>query len=235
VLERLNLTNKKSFSVTDNDIWLRDKNESIDMVIKASTMNSTATVFYDLIFFEFYGQEKLNRQIKASKAILRDNYWELTNVKILDNNLKPEIKSKPIIIKQLDVPTSLTNEQITDSFADPRVISIYSIKQFISRLEMSGYSAARHKLFFLTELSRPIFFTAMLLIAAMFLLGNESKYPKGIKIFMCLFIGFLLFSIQKIFESFALTEEVPLVLVAFGPSTLAILIFSGILLHIEDG
>ncbi len=170
VLERLNLTNKNSFSVSDNDIWLRDKNESIDMVIKASTMNSTATVFYDLIFFEFYGQEKLNRKIKASKAILRDNFWELTNVKILDNNLRPEIKSKPITIKQLDVPTSLTNEQITDSFADPRVISIYSIKQFISRLEMSGYSAVRHKLFFLTELSRPIFFTAMLLIAAMFLL-----------------------------------------------------------------
>ena len=70
VLERLNLTNKNSFSVSDNDIWLRDKNESIDMVIKASTMNSTATVFYDLIFFEFYGQEKLNRKIKASKAIL---------------------------------------------------------------------------------------------------------------------------------------------------------------------
>ena len=114
-------------------------------------------------------------------------------------------------------------------------ISIYSINQFISRLELSGYSAVRHKLFFLTELSRPIFFTAMLLIAAMFLLGNESKYPKGIKIFMCLFIGFLLFSIQKIFESFALTEEVPLALVAFGPSTFAILIFSGILLHIEDG
>ena len=181
VLERLNLTKKKSFSVSDNDIWLRDKNESIDMVIKASTMNSTATVFYDLIFFEFYGQEKLNRKIKASKAILRDNFWELTNVKILDNNLRPEIKSKPITIKQLDVPTSLTNEQITDSFADPRVISIYSIKQFISRLEMSGYSAVRHKLFFLTELSRPIFFTAMLLIAAMFLLGNESKYSRSIK------------------------------------------------------
>ena len=184
VLERLNLTNKNSFSVSDNDIWLRDKNESIDMVIKASTMNSTATVFYDLIFFEFYGQEKLNRKIKASKAILRDNFWELTDVKILDNNLRPEIKSNPITIKQLDVPTSLTNEQITDSFADPRVISIYSIKQFISRLEMSGYSAVRHKLFFLTELSRPIFFTAMLLIAAMFLLGNESKYSRSIKIFM---------------------------------------------------
>ena len=235
VLERLNLTNKNSFSVSDNDIWLRDKNESIDMVIKASTMNSTATVFYDLIFFEFYGQEKLNRKIKASKAILRDNFWELTDVKILDNNLRPEIKSKPITIKQLDVPTSLTNEQITDSFADPRVISIYSIKQFISRLEMSGYSAVRHKLFFLTELSRPIFFTAMLLIAAIFLLGTESKLSRGIKIFMCLFIGFLLFSIQKIFESFALTEQIPLSLVAFGPSIVAILIFSGILLHIEDG
>ena len=235
VLERFNLTNTKSFSVSDNDIWLRDKNDSIDMVIKASQMNSTATIFYDLIFFEFYGQEKLNRKIKASKAILRKNFWELTDVKILDNTLKPENKSKQITIKQLDIPTSLTNEQITDSFADPRIINIFSIKEFISRLEASGYSATRHKLFFLTELSRPVFFTAMLLIAAMFLLGAENKFSRGIKVFMCLFMGFLLFSIQKIFESFALTEQVPLSLVAFGPSIFAILIFSGIILHIEDG
>ncbi len=235
VLEKYNLTNKNSFSVSDNDIWLRDKNDTIDMVIKASQMNSTATVFYDLIFFEFYGQEKLNRKIRASKAILREKVWELTDVKVLDNNLEPEKKSKPIITKQLNIPTSLTNEQITDSFADPRVINIYSIKQFISRLEASGYSAKRHKLFFLTELSRPIFFTAMLLIVAMFLLGTESKLSRSIQILMCLFIGFLLFSVQKIFETFALTEQVPLSLVAFGPSTFAILIFSGILLHIEDG
>jgi hypothetical protein len=31
---------------------------------------------------------------------------------------------KPITINQLDIPTSLTNEQITDGFADPRVINI---------------------------------------------------------------------------------------------------------------
>ena len=235
VLERFNLTNKNSFSVSENDIWLRDKNDRIDMVIKASQMNSTATVFYDLIFFEFYGQEKLNRKIRASKAILRDSFWELSDVKILDNNLKPEVKSKPITINQLDIPTSLNNEQITDSFADPRVISIYSINQFISRLEASGYAATRHKLFFLTELSKPLFFTAMLLIAAMFLLRTENKLSRGVNIFMCLFIGFLLFSIQKLFESFALTEQVPLFLVAFGPSIFAILIFLGILLHIEDG
>ena len=235
VLERFNLTNKNSFSVSDNDIWLRDKSDRIDMVIKASQMNSTATVFYDLVFFEFYGQERLNRKIRASKAILNETFWELTDVKILDNNLKPENKSKPIIIQQLIIPTSLTNEQITNSFADPRVINIYSIKEFISRLEASGYTATRHKLFFLTELSRPLFFTAMLLIAAMFLLGTESKLSRSIKIFSCLFIGFLLFSIQKIFESYALTEQVPLSIVAFGPSIFAILIFSGILLHIEDG
>lgn len=235
VLERFNLTNKNSFSVSDNDIWLRDKSDSIDMVIKASQMNSTATVFYDLVFFEFYGQEKLNRKIRASKAILNETYWELTDVKILDNNLEPENKSNPIIIKQLVIPTSLTNEQITNSFADPRVINIYSIKEFISRLEASGYTATRHKLFYLTELSRPLFFTSMLLIAAMFLLGTESKLSRSIKIFSCLFIGFLLFSIQKIFESYALTEQVPLSIVAFGPSIFAILIFSGILLHVEDG
>ena len=235
VLERFNLTNNNSFSVSDNDIWLRDKSDSIDMVIKASQMNSTATVFYDLIFFEFYRQEKLNRKIEASKAILRETFWELTDVKIIDNNLKPEARPTPIMINQLDIPTSLTNEQITDSFADPRVISIYSIKQFISRLETSGYTATRHKLFLLTELSRPLFFMAMLLTAAMFLLRTESRSSRGVNVFMCLFVGFLLFSIQKLFESFALAEQVPLLLVAFGPSTFTILILLGVLLHIEDG
>ena len=174
-------------------------------------------------------------QIQTSSYRAIKNGIKIKDVFDIVKTFKAKNKSKPIIIKQLIIPTSLTNEQITNSFADPRVINIYSIKEFISRLEASGYTATRHKLFFLTELSRPLFFTAMLLIAAMFLLGTESKLSRSIKIFLCLFIGFLLFSIQKIFESYALTEQVPLSIVAFGPSIFAILIFSGILLHIEDG
>ncbi|MDC3067793.1 LptF/LptG family permease [Paracoccaceae bacterium] len=235
ILERFNLTNKNSFSVSDNDIWLKDTNDDIDMVIKASQMNATATIFYDLIFFEFYNREELNRKIEATKAILKEGYWELSNVRVSKNDLSCCEGTTDEKINQLDIPTSLTNEQITDSFADPRVISIYSLKEFISRLETSGYTATRHKLFFLTELSRPFFFTAMLLISGMFLIGSESKFPRSVNIFFCLFLGFILFSIQKIFESFALTEQIPLALVAFGPSICAILIFMGIFLHIEDG
>jgi Predicted permeases len=71
LLESFNLTSKNSLSVSDNDIWLRDRGNNIDMVIKASQMNSTATNFYDLVIFEFQSDEKLNRKIKASKALLK--------------------------------------------------------------------------------------------------------------------------------------------------------------------
>ena len=235
LLESFNLTSKNSLSVSDNDIWLRDRGNNSDMVIKASQMNSTATVFYNLVIFEFQGEEKLNRKIKASKALLKDGFWELENVKILKNTPVENKALNLISLESLDIETSLTKEQITDSFADPRVISIYSLNDFIKRLETSGYSALRHKLFFLTELARPIFFTAMLLIAAVFLLKTEKKLNRGISVFFCVFIGFILFSLQKLSESYALTEQVSLQLVAFGPSIASILLLSGILLHIEDG
>ena len=234
-LENFNLVSKNSLSVSDNDIWLRDRGNDSDMVIKSAQMNSTATIFYDLVIFEFQGEEKLNRKIKASKALLKNGFWELKNVTILKS--KPE-KNKPLsIIKidQLDIETSLTKDQIIDSFADPRVISIYSLNHFISRLETSGYSALRHKLFFLTELARPFFFIAMLLTAAVFLLKTDSGLNKSVRVFLSVFVGFILFSLQKLSESFALTEQVSLHLVAFGPSIASIFLLSGILLHIEDG
>ena len=105
----------------------------------------------------------------------RETFWELTDVKIIDNNLKPEARSKPIKMNQLDIRTSLTNEQITDSFADPRVISIYSIKQFISRLETSGYTATRHKLF-LTELAKAdVLFGYVANSSCVFYLGQREN------------------------------------------------------------
>lgn len=235
LLESFNLASKNSLSVSDNDIWLRDRGNNSDMVIKASQMNSTATVFYNLVIFEFQGEEKLNRKIKASKALLKDGFWELENVQILKNAPVENKALNLISLESLDIETSLTKEQITDSFADPRVISIYSLNGFIKRLETSGYSALRHKLFFLTELARPFFFTSMLLIAAVFLIKTESKLNRSVNVFCSVFIGFILFSLQKLSESYALTEQVSLQLVAFGPSIASILLLSGILLHIEDG
>ena len=235
LLESFNLASKNSLSVSDNDIWLRDRGNNSDMVIKSAQMNSTATIFYDLIIFEFQGEEKLNRKIKASKAILKNGFWELENVTILKSKSGENKPLSTLKIDRLDIETSLTKDQIIDSFADPRVISIYSLNNFINRLETSGYSAIRHKLFFLTELARPFFFIAMLLIAAVFLLKTESNLNKSVRVFLSVFIGFLLFSLQKISESFALTEQVSLHLVAFGPSIASIFLLSGILLHIEDG
>jgi lipopolysaccharide export system permease protein len=75
----------------------------------------------------------------------------------------------------------------------------------------------------------------MILISAIFLLQTGGAINKSLSVFFSVFLGFVLFSVQKLSESFALTEQVSLHLVAFGPSIASILLFSGILLHVEDG
>ena len=83
-------------------------------------------------------------QIQTSSYRAIKNGIKIKDVFDIVKTFKTKNKSKPIIIKQLTIPTSLTNEQITNSFADPRVINIYSIKEFISRLEASGYLSLIH-------------------------------------------------------------------------------------------
>ena len=138
-------------------------------------------------------------------------------------------------IAMLNVPTDLTQGQILNNFADPKAISFWSLPNFISKLELSGFSAARHKIYYQSEIARPLFLLSMMLIGAGFALSHNRFGQTGILILTSVLSGFLLFSIKRVAISLGEAQEIPLILAAYGPSIAGIFLTMGLLLHLEDG
>ena len=236
-LQNLGLKPRNFMSVTGNEIWLRETSADQQIVIKALQSNSQGRILFDLNIFEFDGEDKLTRRIKADKGYLLPGQWELTNANVWILNLEDPIETafKLRTLKTLKIKTTISETQIMDSFSDPKAINFWKTPGFIEKLESSGFSAIRHKLFYLSEISRPLFFVAMLLIGASFALRQARVGHTSILIMLSITSGFVLFSIKRIVESLGAAGEIPLVLAAFGPSVSGILLATGLLLHFEDG
>ena len=136
---------------------------------------------------------------------------------------------------ELSISTNLSQDQILNSFSDPRSINFWEIPDFIKKLEISGFSATRHKLFYQNELSRPLFLVAMMLIGATFAMRYTKFNQAGLLILTSVLVGFILFSLERIAITLGEAQQIPILLAAYGPPTIGILVSMGLLLHLEDG
>ncbi len=236
-LQNLGVKPRNFMSVTGNEIWLRETINNKQIVIKASQTNFQGRILFDLTIFEFDREDLLTRRIHADRGELLSGHWELKNVIIWTLNLNGPIEGDFKIdrLDSMHVKTSISDTQIVDSFSDPKVINFWKITSFINKLENSGFSATRHKIFYLSEISRPLFFIAMLLIGASFALRQSRLGQTSFLVMLSITSGFILFSIKRVAESLGTAGEIPLALAAFGPSVSGILLATGLLLHFEDG
>ena len=193
--------------------------------------------YYIYNLFEFDGEDTLTRRISAEKSHLLPGMWEIKEATVwtLQENKPLHEAIQLQKFSQITIETSLTRSQILDSFADPKAINFWALPNFIGKLEASGFSALRHKVFFQAEISRPLFFVAMLLIGASFALRQAKFGQTGMLILLSVSCGFLLFAIKRISESLGAASEISLAMAAFGPSVSGILLAVGFLLHLEDG
>ena len=57
----------------------------------------------------------------------------------------------------------------------------------------------------------------------------------GLLILTSVLVGFILFSLERIATTLGEAHQIPILLAAYGPPTIGILISMGLLLHLEDG
>ncbi len=236
-LDEIGLKSRSFLSVSEDGIWLREIMPDKQAVIKADRTNSTGNLLFNVTLFEFDGEDNLRRRIIAKKGTLKSGQWILEDASIWMPKSTSPINQAFFFteVEKLYLKTELTQSQILDSFADPKAINFWFLSSFINKLELSGFSALRHKLFLQTELARPFFLVAMFLIGAIFSLRQAKFSQTSILVLLSVSSGFLLFTIKRITESFGGVQEIPIVLAAFGPSISGILLCVGFLLHFEDG
>ncbi|QBX99977.1 LPS export ABC transporter permease LptG [Rhodophyticola sp. CCM32] len=234
-ISRFQTGEARTLSVSAEGLWLRQGTEAQQTVIRADHSNADGTALRHASFFVFDDQGSLQQRIDAGAARLELGAWALEDVKIwpLAGSPNPEAEAETMASHSL--PSTLTREQIRDSFGSPTTVPIYELPQFIQQLNRAGFTALPHRVWMQMELSNPLMMAAMVLIAAGFTMRHIRFGKTGIMVLSAILLGFGVFFIRSFAQVLGETGQLPIVVVAWTPPLAAIFLALGLLLHTEDG
>lgn len=229
-LEARYVRNQEStLAVSQSGLWLRQANEDGQSVIHATRVTSDPLVLYNVTIFHFSQGDRFRQRIDAERAELGDKKWLLYEV------LQTTPGGTAQQFNRLDLATELTHEKILNSFAPPETISFWRLPGFIELLENAGFSAVRHKLQLHRLFSTPLLYAAMLLLAATFSLRTQRRGNVGITILGGVMTGFLFYFLSNFVFALGLSAKVPVILAAWTPAGVSLMLGIAMLLHLEDG
>jgi len=226
---------ERTVSISSEGLWLRQGSETRQTVIRAAASNSDGTELVDATFFTFNAEGELTGRINAAQAVLEAGNWALTDAKRWPraDALNPEAAAE--MFDTLLLPSTLTAEQIRDSFGRPETVPIYDLPRFIAQLNRAGFAALQHRVWLQMELSSPLMLAAMVLIGAGFTMRHTRFGKTGVMVLSAILLGFGVFFLRSFAQVLGETGQLPAVIVAWTPPATAIFLALGLLLHTEDG
>jgi len=222
-------------SIGSSGLWLRQGDETGQTVIRAQSANLDGTRLSDVTFLTFAPDGSPNQRINARTAELVAGAWILQDAKswALAEDTTPEATAQ--LLPEIKLPSTLTPDQIRDSFGTPSSIPIWELRAFIDRLQTAGFSAQRHLMWFHKELAQPLFLVSMVMIGASFTLRHQRGGRTGLMVMFAILLAFVIYFIRNFAEVLGENGQLPVLLAAWAPPFVAIGISMGFLLHNEDG
>ena len=224
-----------NLSISDEGLWLRQGTQQGQMVIRAWRSNPDANVLFDVTFLAYEDGGGPIRRIHADSAELRKGEWFLRNAKDWPLEAGTNAEGNSTFHNTLVIPSTLTVERIRESFGHPSKISIWDLPDFIRQLDHAGFSSLQHRVWMQSELARPLFLVAMVLVASAFTMRHTRFGGTGIAVLTAVLMGFTLYFIRSFSLILGENGQIPVYLAAWAPPVASILLALGPLLHAEEG
>jgi lipopolysaccharide export system permease protein len=217
------------------DVWLRQGDEHIQMVIHAKsrvTVNGEVRLRGVSLFVyqkNPTGPPEFKRRLEAAEAVMRPGFWQLTDVR------EATAGESSVQSDSLTIRSTLDSEAALESLASPDTITFWRLPQAIQQTEESGFSAAGYRLRFQQLLATPLMFSAMAILAAAFSLrlvrlgGLASLVGAGVA------LGFIVFFFNQFSGALGKASIIPTFAAAWAPAVVALLSGLTLLCYTEDG
>ncbi|PZP86013.1 MAG: LPS export ABC transporter permease LptG [Azospirillum brasilense] len=225
-------------SISPSGLWLRQVGEepisfldttADEYILHALRMDQSNLTLERVIIYLYREGHGFVGRIDADKAVLAPGRWEVSNAILSRPGTTPEV------LPQYVMPTQLTLSQIQDSFSAPETFSFWALPGFIDVLEKAGFSALRHRLHYFSLMAMPTLFAGMLLLAAVFTLRQPRRGRTGVLVVAGVASGFVFYFITNLIYAMGAAGTLPVVLAAWAPSLIVLMVASAALLHLEDG
>lgn len=229
---------QRSFSISDSGLWLRQGTDTSQTVIHAERVEDGGITLLDVKMIQeerlfSAGQPTRDfgfvRRIDASRAYLRNGFWQLEDV--IEN-----VPNQPFQRRDsLAIPTTLDAVALLDEFASPNTIGFWDLPRFARQTHSAGLDATRYRMRWNALLATPIFFLAMSLIGAIVCLRLQRLGGTPRLLATGTIAAVSLYFIIQFSSSLGATGAAPPVVAAFAPPLFVLFCVLSIIAYKEDG
>ena len=209
--------------------WMNQRTDEGQAIINAAGSRDQGINLNGVSIYVFDIDGRFKQRIEARAAVLVPGAWLLRDTRIY------VLGTVPTIEPEYRLKTSLTPEQVRESFATPETVPFWDLPVYIQIAEHAGLVAAGYRLQFQKLLARPFLLAAMVLLAAAVSLrffrfgGIQKMVLSGIA------AGFLLYVLSKVTEDLSKAELMHPVAAAWLPVFVGGVTGCVALLYQEDG
>jgi lipopolysaccharide export system permease protein len=212
-----------------NGFWVRQINADSQSVINALSSTDQGVQLGGVTVFTYDLTGHFLERIEARSAVLGQGVWQLSAARIYSTSAPPHD------VDEYSLKTSLTPEQVRESFATPETVPFWQLPLYIQIAEHAGLGAAAYRLQYEKLLSRPFVLAAMVLLAAAVSLrffrfgGVQKMVLSGVG------AGFLLYVLTKVTDDLSKAGLMHPIASAWLPVVVGGLTGLVALLYQEDG
>ncbi len=201
------------------------------VILHAQKIKQPDWILQNVTVLYFTDNNDFLQRIDAPTARLEGEFWNLTDI-----TLHPAT-AEGITIKQdsYKLPTTLTVQDIEESFSSPQSMSFWKLPSYINTLEETGFDATRIKVYYQSLLAQPLLFCAMILLAATVSMQPPRSKGTFTMIAAGVFIGFILFFMSSFLQALGASQQIPVMMAAWSPALIAFLLGLSAMMNIEDG
>ena len=216
-------------SVFETGLWLRQVSNGRVDVIHAEKISDDGTQLKRVMVLRYDDKDRLAERLDAQHATLEPGQWHLFDVWQSAPGKGTERHAEATLA------TQITRDRLTDNFAPPETIGFWQIPAYVEVLEVAGLPTERLKLQFHRLLAMPLLLSAMVVIAATFALRPPRRGGVTFVLVIGVVVGFVLYFLSNFVFALGLSGKLPLILAAWTPTTVCLMLGVATLLHLEDG
>ena len=222
----------------ESGVWLREVNETGQIIINAASIDETGSVLSDAKFIletrifengEATDRYVFARRYDAATAKLVSGFWQLEDV--IENSRSISAQH----FDELSLATTLELYTLTDRFSAPGSIGFWDLPDHIDQTRAAGLRTERYDMRLLGLTAIPLVFVVMSLIGALACL-RLARLGGGAPLMLAALLGAIAFYfINQVSANMASTGTVPPAIAAWLPPLFCLFICFAIIAFREDG
>lgn len=220
---------KESFTVSETGLWMREIKKDQHLFFHIKKINLEKKLFNEIKITVFDSKNHFIESISSESGTLNKGNISLKSVW----NVRPH--QLPQHYKEMDFPTTITFDTIRSTGVTPASISFWRLPRAAQILESSGISGLKYVLYWHALLSRWGLLAAMVILAASCSLRSLRQQGTIYLMVIGAIVAFLLYFLRDITYALGLSGKLPIILSAWLPFAISMIIGVTVLLYSEEG